>query len=46
MSTAVLLQILQTLVVLGLAPLYTGVLARAEAVVASKTRSKHCAALS
>jgi formate hydrogenlyase subunit 4 len=36
MSTAVLLQILQTLVVLGLAPLYTGVLARAEAVVASK----------
>jgi formate hydrogenlyase subunit 4 len=35
-GTAVLLQILQSLVVLLLAPLYAGVLARAEAVVASK----------
>lgn len=36
MSVAVVLQILQSLVVLAFAPLYTGVLTRAEAVVASK----------
>lgn len=36
MATAVILQVVQSLVVLALAPLYAGVLARAEAVVASK----------
>jgi len=36
MSTAVMLQILQTLVVVVIAPLYSGVLTRAEAIVASK----------
>lgn len=36
MITAVLLQILQSLVVLAFGPLFAGVLARAEAIVASK----------
>ena len=36
MSVPVLVQVLQSLVVLGVAPLYAGVLARAEAVVASR----------
>ncbi len=36
MSAAILIQVLQSLVVLGLAPLYAGVLTRAEAVLASR----------
>ena len=36
MSVAVFLQILQSIVVLAVSPLYSGVLARAEAIVASK----------
>ncbi len=36
MSVPVLIQVLQSLVVLAVAPLYAGVLARAEAVVASR----------
>ncbi|MEB4211197.1 respiratory chain complex I subunit 1 family protein [Mycobacterium sp. 94-17] len=36
MSSAVVLQVLQSMVVLALSPLYSGALARAEAVVASK----------
>jgi formate hydrogenlyase subunit 4 len=36
LSAAVLIQALQSLVVLGIAPLYAGVLARAEAVVSSR----------
>jgi len=36
MATSIILQVLQSLVVLTLAPLYSGALARAEAIVASK----------
>ena len=36
MSAAILIQVLQSLVVLGFAPLYAGVLTRAEAVLASR----------